>query len=165
MHRTTTLTDSDSAKTDRSHRTTGGAPNERARLGRERVDPTPLSHEDLELAPFGLRIALVEGDHFRAILADCGNLGTVLDDPAVASNDQPTSSGHDWDPVSIENRWRKDWAGQPFALVEHYAWITWIRDVVAEGTEQLAEAKQIGVNVEPDISRPGGHAAASCASS
>jgi hypothetical protein len=49
---------------DRGHRGARNAPDKWAGLCGQRLDAAPLGHEYFELAPLGLRVALVEGHHF-----------------------------------------------------------------------------------------------------
>src|SRR5579859_3111850 len=78
---------------DRGHRGARRAPDERAWFCGQGLDAAPLGHEYFELAPFRLCVALVEGYHLRVVLPDGADLVTVLDDHAVAGEDQPASSG------------------------------------------------------------------------
>src|SRR6266568_7900285 len=64
---------------------------------------SPLRHEHFELAPLGLGIPLVEGHHLGVVVPDGGDLVPVLDDHAVARDDQPSPGGHVGYPVRVEH--------------------------------------------------------------
>jgi hypothetical protein len=94
-----------------------------------------------------------------------GDLVPVLDDHAVARDDQPASGGDLRYPVRVEHVRAGDGARRPLPLVDDSSGIAWMGLVVAEAGEDLAGPEQVSVDVAADLSRTQVHAAARCDSS
>jgi hypothetical protein len=61
---------------------------------------------------------VVEGHHLPAVLTDRGDLARILDDLAVARDDQPSPGCDDRYPVLIEHVRGGDRAGRALALLD-----------------------------------------------
>jgi hypothetical protein len=93
------------------------------------------------------------------------DLVPVLDDHAVARDDQPPPGSHLRYPVRVEHVRAGDGARRSLPLVDDSPRIAGIGHVVTEAGEDLAEPEHVSVDVDADLSRTQVHADARCDSS
>jgi len=122
-----------------------GAPDEGPGLICERLDASPLAHDDLELKPSAARIASGQRDHLGAVRFDRSDLGAVVLYPAVARDDHPSLLGDDRDPDVIWRRRLVDLTRRAEPLVDQGARIAWVRCVRPECGDDLGQAKNVRV--------------------
>jgi hypothetical protein len=87
----------------------------------------------------------------KPVISHRGQLGAVVLDVAVPGDGDPPCAGRHGDPVEVPGVRGRDRAGRSLALVEYASGVAGIRDVAAEGCDELAEPEDVSVEVEPDL--------------
>jgi hypothetical protein len=128
----------------------------------ERLDPSPLGEDDLELVPlakFRVRFTTANDHHSGAGLADRSTLLGQATDSCVSREDCPPLRRYERYPVHVFDVRGRNWTGGPVALVDaDAAWVARVRDVCAQLNQELGDAEKISVDVvaELDFARHAG---------